>query len=257
MDISTQHVWDYAGDGYVHRLIQSKPDFVSPPVPGGAKDKHAHSGLIDLGSSKTRHENEAYRAEAEDMVPREKMETMANEYTYLLTSQLEGQRRYFEEQVERAVDKASAAAAQAESASTHAEKATSALETMQIRYASLESSMAGLEKSLDKSEQRREKFEKMARELTGKLKEEQTINAGLMERIKAAEAKSEEARKEAEAARAEKAELEEMNRDLTMFISGQEKIKELEAQGEEVVDGTLSLPEQQQKGGKKGKGRKR
>ena len=256
MDISTQHVWDYAGDGYVHRLIQSKPDF-SPPVPGGAKDKHAHSGLIDLGSSKARHENEAYRAEAEDMVPREKMETMANEYTYLLTSQLEGQRRYFEEQVERAVDKASAAAAQAESASTHAERATSQLETMQIRYASLESSIANLEKSLDKSEQRREKFEAMARELTRKLKEEQTINAGLMERIKAADSKAEEAKKEAEAARVEKAELEEMNRDLTMFISGQEKIRELEAQGEEVVDGSVSLPEQKQGGGKKGKGRKR
>jgi BRCA1-associated protein len=182
---------------------------------------------------------------------------MANEYTYLLTSQLEGQRRYFEEQVERAVDKASAAAAQAESASTHAEKATSQLETMQIRYASLESSMAGLEKSLDKSEQRREKFEKMARELTSKLKEEQTINAGLMERITAADGKAEEARLAAETAKLEKAELEEMNRDLTMFISGQEKIKELEAHGEEVADGTVSLPEQQQKGGKKGKGRKR
>ena len=70
MDINSQHVWDYAGDGYVHRLIQNKPD----------------SRLIDLPAR--HHPNTAFRAEAEDSVPREKMENMANEYTYLLTSQL-------------------------------------------------------------------------------------------------------------------------------------------------------------------------
>lgn len=46
-----------------------------------------------------------------------------------------------------------------------------------------------------------------------------------------------------------------MNRDLTMFISGQEKIKELEAQGEEVVDGSAYVPEVTSK--RKGKGRKK
>lgn len=262
MDLATQHVWDYAGDGYVHRLIQSKPDFsIAAGAATGAK--HAATapaaGLIDVGAAlaKTRHVNEGFRVEPDDMVPREKMESMANEYTYLLTSQLEGQRRYFEEQVERAVDKASAAAVQAESASAHAEDAAGKLETMQIRYASLESSIAGLERGLDKSEKARAKFEALSRDMSGKLREEQTINAGLMERIKAAEAKVEEARKEVQAARAEKAELEEMNRDLTMFISGQEKIKELEAQGEEVVEGSVSLPEQVPAGRKKGKGKKK
>jgi len=51
MDINSQHVWDYAGDGYVHRLIQNKPD----------------SKLIDLPAR--RHPNAAFRAEAEDSVP--------------------------------------------------------------------------------------------------------------------------------------------------------------------------------------------
>lgn len=262
MDIATQHVWDYAGDGYVHRLIQSKPDFSTTPAPSTGKDKHtpkeASSGLIDVGATNTRHENQAYRVEAEDMVPREKMETMANEYTYLLTSQLEGQRRYFEEQVERAVDKAALASSAAETASTAAEKANQELETMQIRYASLESSISGLEKNLDRSERAREKFEKLSRDMSSKLREEQTINAGLMERIKAADTKVEEAEREVEAAKAEKAELEETNRDLTMFISGQEKIRELEAQGEEVAEGDVSVPDPPpQQGKKKGKGKRR
>ena len=254
MDIGSQRVWDYAGDGYVHRLIQSKPDFSSTSTTG-------HSGaIVGTGKEKRistpsdeRHENEAFRTEGEDMVPREKMETMANEYTYLLTSQLEGQRRYFEEQVERAVDKASEAGSKAEAAAVQAEKATGQLQAMQTQYATLTTSIGSLEKVLEKSERAKEKFEKMAREMSSQLREEKTLNTGLMERIKAADAKAEEAKKAAEAAKAEKLELEEMNRDLTMFISGQEKVKQLQEQGEEVVDGSVSLPEQK----KKGKGRKR
>jgi BRCA1-associated protein len=46
-----------------------------------------------------------------------------------------------------------------------------------------------------------------------------------------------------------------MNHDLTMFISSQEKVKELQAQGEEVVDGSVSIPDPPKKG--KGKGRKK
>jgi BRCA1-associated protein len=252
MDISTQHVWDYAGDGYVHRLIQSKPNFSSTSTStahagaGAGKEKRVSAGSDEWGLG-VRHENEAFRTEGEDMVPREKMETMANEYTYLLTSQLEGQRRYFEEQVERAVDKASEAGAKAEAAASHAEKATGELEAMQTRFATLTTSIGGLEKSLEKSERAKEKFEKMARDMSSQLREEKTLNAGLMERIKAADAKAEEAKQAAEAAKAEKAELEE--------ISGQEKVKQLQEQGEEVVEGSVSLPEQEQK--KKGKGRKR
>ena len=252
MDISTQHVWDYAGDGYVHRLIQSKPDFSSQQNISGPG---ASGKLIDVGEGRPRHANEAYRTEAEDTVPREKMESMANEYTYLLTSQLEGQRRYFEEQVERAVDKASEATARAEAAASQAEKTTLALEANKSESDSLHATLQRLEKALEKSEKARSKFEKMARDMSSQLREEKTINSGLLERIKAADQKADDARQEAEKAKLEKADLEEMNRDLTMFISGQEKVKELEAQGEEVVDGSVSLPPEQVK--KKGKGRKK
>ncbi|KAK3697795.1 hypothetical protein LTR37_017260 [Vermiconidia calcicola] len=254
MDISTQHVWDYAGDGYVHRLIQSKPDFSSQSKHNGASGQAGH---IDVGGTRARHENEAYRAEGEDMVPREKMESMANEYTYLLTSQLEGQRRYFEEQVERAVDKASEASAKAEAAASQATKATAELDNSKSKREALQASLQRFERSFEKSEKARSKFEQMARDMSSQLREEKMINSGLLERIKAADQKAEDAKKVAEKAREEKKELEEMNHDLTMFISSQEKVKELQAQGEEVVDGSVSLPEQKAQGGKKGKGRKK
>ena len=251
MDISTQHVWDYAGDGYVHRLIQSKPpDFQAH---GSSQQKHSGSVPPDVES---RHENEAYRAEGGDVVPREKMESMANEYTYLLTSQLEGQRRYFEEQVERAVDKASQASAKAETAAAQAEEAMAGMNNSRSKQDTLQTTLQRLEKSLEKSEKARSKFEQMARDMSSQLREEKSMNEGLLKRIKAADEKAEEARKEVEEVKGERDELKDMNHDLTVFISSQEKVKELEAQGEEVVDGSVSLPEQSQ-AKRKGKGRKK
>jgi BRCA1-associated protein len=239
MDISTQHVWDYAGDGYVHRLIQSKPD----------------SRLIDL-PGRQRHANEAFRSEGGDSVPREKMESMAAEYTYLLTSQLEGQRRYFEEQVERAVDKASQASARAEEAASHAQKAAQSASTHQQSRDDASAALSRAEKTLEKSERSREKFEKLARDMSSQLREEKSMNEGLLKRIRAADEKAGSARKAADEAVEEKKELQDMINDLTMFISSQEKVRELQAAGEEVVEGgdsgVLEGPKK-----RKGKGRQK
>jgi len=236
MDISTQHVWDYAGDGYVHRLIQSKPD--------------SSSHLIDL----PRHENEAFRSEGGDSVPREKMESMAAEYTYLLTSQLEGQRRYFEEQVERAVDKAAQASARADEAAAHAQETSAAASVHSQSLSDQTSALARTEKSLEKSERAREKFEKLARDMSAQLREEKTMNEGLMKRIRVADEKAENAKKIAQEAEKEKAELQDMINDLTAFVSGQEKVRELQAAGEEVLEGGSGVLQGPKK---KGKGRKK
>ncbi|KAG9845212.1 zf-UBP-domain-containing protein, partial [Aureobasidium melanogenum] len=240
MDINSQHVWDYAGDGYVHRLIQNKPD----------------SKLIDLPAR--RHPNAAFRAEADDQVPREKMENMANEYTYLLTSQLDSQRRYYEGQLERAVDKASIASAKAEDAARACNALAGEMAVLRVQNQEYAASVTRMEKSVEKATTRAEKFEKMARDMSTQLREEKTMNEGLLQRIHASEAKVKDSQEETERLRSEKADLEEMNHDLTMFISSQEKVKKLQAQGEEVVEGTAFAPEQrQQQGKKKAKGKKK
>lgn len=71
MQLGNNRVWDYAGDNYVHRLVQNKAD--GKPV-----------------------ELEPLWVENE-----EKMDSMQLEYTYLLTSQLEAQRHYFEDRLSR------------------------------------------------------------------------------------------------------------------------------------------------------------
>ncbi|KAF0691051.1 Aste57867_17663 [Aphanomyces stellatus] len=73
LELETQRVWDYAGDGYVHRLIMNKQDgkFVEFPDPNGS-----------IGN----------RGEDEHL----KLEKLAAEYNLLLTSQLEEQRMFYE-----------------------------------------------------------------------------------------------------------------------------------------------------------------
>lgn len=255
MDTSTQHVWDYAGDGYVHRLIQNK-DASKLNDPPSSRTQHQH----DSHQHHYRHPNAAFRAEAEDSVPREKMENMANEYTFLLTSQLEGQRRYFEEQLERAVDKASTASQRAEEAAERARDANTQLDRLRDVQLEQSGAIARLEKSLERAGLRADRFEKLARDVSAGLREEKTMNEGLLARIQAADQRAGDAGREADGLRLEKAELEELNRDLSMFISSQEKVRELQAQGEEVIEGGVGVVESASTvaaGKRKGKGKKK
>lgn len=79
LELETQRVWDYAGDGYVHRLILNKQDgkCVEFPDPNGGQGRGDNSIV----------------SEEEDSL---KLEKLAVEYNFLLTSQLEEQRSYYE-----------------------------------------------------------------------------------------------------------------------------------------------------------------
>lgn len=229
MDLATQRVWDYVGDAYVHRIIQSKGDGKLVELPA------ADNSALDP-------------PDWTDAVPREKLENMSVEYTHLLTSQLESQRAYFEEVVERAADKASQATAAASSAQEAAEKATAALTNLQSQYNKLTNeTLPGVERDKARAEKRGEKFEAMARKLEKEWREEKTMNESLLRRIEFLST-------EVEGLKASNADLSEQNRDLTFFISGSERLKD---QGEDVVQGTVSVPEAETKSKKKGKGKGR
>lgn len=239
MDIASQYVWDYAGDGYVHRLIQNKGDGKMMDLP--AAGKSADGGLS---------------AFAADMVPREKMEAMGNEYAYLLTSQLDSQRLYFEEQLERAVDKASKAATAAEQAAATVDSLGKKLEMMQASYKDSMAQIDVLNKEIDKVKRRAERADGLARKVGTDWKEEKTVNDSLMERIKFLDTKMKEAEEVKMKLDAEKKELEDQNRDLTFFISGTERLKDA---GDEILEGTVEVPTQGESStGKKrrGKGKK-
>ncbi|KAI9876554.1 MAG: hypothetical protein M1830_006227 [Pleopsidium flavum] len=230
MDTSTQRVWDYAGDGYVHRLIQNKSD----------------GKFVDLPASLDGSANVASTDGAEDYVPREKLENISMEYTHLLTSQLDSQRLYFEEKLERAADKASEAIATADKAADSALQATQQLAHLQDVYNKLSRDIIpSLERDKARAERKAEKFEAMARKMEKDWREEKAMNGSLMERI---EFMSNELKQLKEA----NLDLSEQNRDLSFFISSQEKLKD---HTEDIREGTISIPDPPVPK-KKGKGKK-
>ncbi|KAL6159054.1 hypothetical protein ACJQWK_03950 [Exserohilum turcicum] len=247
MDVVTQHVWDYAGDGYVHRLIQNKTD----------------GKLVDMPASNQSFSAPGMTGYANDTVPREKLDNMGMEYAYLLTSQLESQRAYFEEQLERAVDKAAKAASTAEEASRSITTLSQKLDQLSTDHAQATSTIASLTKESARNAQKAASASELARSLTKQYKEEQIVNESLMQRIKHLEAKIEDAQHKVQMLEAQKADLEEQNRDLGFFISGQQKLKEMtgnEVLGldqAEVEAGTVEVGESAKNSRARRKGKKK
>jgi BRCA1-associated protein len=254
LELETQHVWDYAGDMWVHRLIRDKGD-------GKVVELPSNNNALSRGSRRRRSGNEegGGAEEDEDVVPRAKLDRIGMEYTHLLTSQLESQRVYFEEMVNKAAAKAAKASAVADTASLQAQEVLSELEALRAEHRALkESIIPSLERDLARERSRAEKSTDLARKLGKSLQEEKKVGEGLMERIGHVNRELEDKTKTVDDLKRETEELKETNRDLTMFISGQEKLKELESEGKidagELEDGTVSLPERKRKG--KGKAKK-
>ena len=81
-------MWDYAGDGYVHRLIQNKADGKLVELPSAAASLPDARATDPPGGGPT----------AADALSAEKIEAIGIEYSYLLTSQLDSQRTFYEAQ---------------------------------------------------------------------------------------------------------------------------------------------------------------
>ncbi|KAL3819162.1 hypothetical protein ACJIZ3_005067 [Penstemon smallii] len=84
LELETQRVWDYVGNNYVHRLIQSKTD-------GKLVELKHHCLHHDDGCSDC-----TEVTEYGDTLLDSEVEAIKNEYNELLTSQLENQKIYFE-----------------------------------------------------------------------------------------------------------------------------------------------------------------
>ncbi|KAI5866222.1 zf-UBP-domain-containing protein [Durotheca rogersii] len=239
LELETQHVWDYAGDMWVHRLIRDKGDGKVVELPGRQAGPGDH--------------------EDQDVVPRAKLESIGMEYTHLLSSQLESQRVYFEEMLSKAADKAAKASAAAETAAAQASQALEELRALREEHRQLRThTVPSLERDLERERNRAAKSTELARGLGKSLQEEKKVSEGLMERIEHVNKELESLGGQVRALEAENADLKDQNHDLSMFISGQEKLKELEASGtveeSEIQEGSVAVPEESRRR-KKGKGK--
>lgn len=236
LELETQHVWDYAGDMWVHRLIRDKGDGKVVELPGRSTQSNHNA--------------------SQDVVPRAKLDNIGLEYTHLITSQLESQRAYYEELISKAVDKAARASEAAESTAAASSTALEKLSDLEEKLRALtKETIPHLERDLERERNKASRGEALARNMSKALQEEKRVNEGLMKRIEHLGVENEAVKKGMAETKAENEELKEMNRDLSMFISGQEKLKELENEGQieegELEGGSASVPE------KKGRRRKR
>ena len=212
LELETQRVWDYGGDGYVHRLIQTKSDgklVEFPPVTSTGTYYHPADRAMD------------------DDISREKLDVMGMEYTYLLTSQLDSQREYFEERIAAAADKAAKAGKAVEQANAQITLLEKRLEeyTQQLRKLGLEKetlihSVVESEKARERVDAKCAKIGDTARILQKELKEEKVLTEGLMVKVKTLSSENESLRKE-------KNELQEQNQDLMFMLEnmGRDDIK--------------------------------
>eukprot|EP00752_Nemacystus_decipiens_P016340 g14613.t1 len=88
IEIETQQVWDFAGDGFVHRLIHNKADgkLVEVSDPGQTSEERPQmpARLSDI---------------QEERLVHGKLEGLAYQYNTLLTSQLDEQRHFYQKQL--------------------------------------------------------------------------------------------------------------------------------------------------------------
>lgn len=208
MQLTNHRVWDYAGDNYVHRLVASKTD-----------------GKIVQ-----------YECEGE-MCQEEKVDSLQLEYSYLLTSQLESQRIYWENKIVRL------------------EKDTAdEINNMKAKFKetidkcdSLEHRLNDLLKDKQAAERRCTQLNGKVAKLSSELKEEQEMNKCLRDNQSVLQTKlreEEHLRKEScEQKDGQIVEMQEQLRDVMFYLEAQQKINKLPVETrQDIQGGQINIP---------------
>jgi len=96
LEVGTQRVWDYVSDGFVHRIIQSKSGLVELTPPQRRASSSSNGCEREHCSPRRAPDLEHMDSELEEALVASKLDAIASEYDVLLTSQLESQRKHFE-----------------------------------------------------------------------------------------------------------------------------------------------------------------
>uniref|UniRef100_A0A8C1BL59 BRCA1-associated protein n=1 Tax=Cyprinus carpio carpio TaxID=630221 RepID=A0A8C1BL59_CYPCA len=207
MQLTNHRVWDYAGDNYVHRLVASKTD--------GKMVQYECEG---------------------DTCQDEKIDALQLEYSYLLTSQLDSQRIYWENKI------------------VHLEKDTAEeINNMKAKFKETIDKCDSLERKLNELVKERQSIEKKCSQLNNKvvklsqeLREEQEMNRCLRANQTQLQAQLQEEERRAHETAANKdgqiAELQEQLRDVMFYLETQQQIDRMPADTrQEIQEGQINI----------------
>ena len=229
LELETQRVWDYAGDGYVHRLIQNVAD----------------GKLVELPSAsmRTGDDTGAGGPSTSDSLTAEKIEAIGIEYSYLLTSQLDSQRAFYEEQttaLQAAVTGLKSEVTQLRQEAESSRAAATEEESRRRREEDERLSEALRDKN--RFEKKSERFADVARTLEKELREERAVSGGLLKNLEAVQKRAEEGEAERVALAQRVQELEDQVRDVMFFLEARTKIEAGEGEMADVAGGDISVP---------------
>lgn len=169
LDLESQRVWDYDRDCYVHRII--------------ANGSSGSEKLVELPGRRGEGQMTALE-DADQDLDIAKRENLAFEYTQLLTSQLESQRVYFEDQVTKAVDTKMKALKQIDRGNKDAEYVKIQRDEAVDARNSLQEKLEQLEKSKVKHELKSQKLGQEYKELEKKYQELKVLSDTISENNK-------------------------------------------------------------------------
>ncbi|WVR09682.1 hypothetical protein IAU60_006757 [Kwoniella sp. DSM 27419] len=250
MELETQRVWDYKGDNYVHRLIQTRNDGKLVELPSASS--LVTPSMLPMGASAAQLQGQTEppvnsrpsigggggggNADAgpssNDVEKMSTIESITLEYSYLLSSQLESMRQHYESQQSALLDRLSAL-----------ERGTRDTEA---RLNELE----GADRAREKAEKKADKCVEVSRSLQASLQAEKAITEGLSTRIKSLESKNSLMEGRLKDKEDECKGLEETVRDLMFSLEAGMKVQELGGEGGEGGD-LVVVPGKTKKKGRK------
>ncbi|KAI8642987.1 hypothetical protein BD408DRAFT_431895 [Parasitella parasitica] len=193
LEIETQRVWDYLGDGYVHQLIQSTVDGVIVELPTRTEsDSAATQGsnhmkrsimqadvMLGSGANGSGSGNTDGLA-ANSSNPEVKLDSISADYTYMLTSQLDSQRIYYEEQLEALTAELSNLTNEMRTVNQDIEAAKTYKVKLMERKRALDTSIVYTKKEKEKTEKRASSFKDKYEVMLKNLNEERLLTKSLI-----------------------------------------------------------------------------
>lgn len=174
-----------------------------------------------------------------DRLAAEKVEAIGIEYSYLLTSQLDTQRAYYEDQ---------SAELEGQLMEAHAQVASLNIalkETMRDSEDQLkeeQEKIANIQKAYARVEARADKMGELARKFEKELKEERAVGKGLLENVSSLKVVADRADGERKALEERLRECEDQLRDVMFFLEARDKIADGAGVEGEASGGTVELP---------------
>lgn len=192
LEIETQRVWDYLGDGYVHKLIQNTIDGAIVELPPSSSRSNSHLNPNDgdpvskrnsnHGNSRETDRSGGSSARNETAISRngqqEKLDTISVDYSYMLTSQLDSQRMYYEDQLDGITKQISELTNQIKTASNEMSEANTEQSLLLGKGKSLDASIIDIKKEKEKADKRAASYKDKYEAMQNNLNEEKVVSKG-------------------------------------------------------------------------------